>query len=347
MAARALWTGQLRLALVSIPVEVYAATRSAPAVSFHQIHKPTGQRIHYRKVADGVGEVDQEDIVKGYEIARGDYVLLDDEEIDAVRIESRRTLELVRFVALDAIPPAFYERPCYVVPADQLAVEGYTVLRDALASSRRAGLGQLAVRGREELVALRAEGRGLMLEILRYGEEVADPAPYFRDLSEDAPKPDLLDLATSLIDRLAGGFDPAQFHDGYVDALHRLIEKKAKAGGRKRIIEDTGDKTPRGGNVIDLMAALKKSLGGDDEHEPRRKRSRRHGAQARSARDLQSQARFYAYRRTGRQSGQGLGHGTPLRCTEACRTTTALGFPARNRGRAGVLGGHARAERGS
>lgn len=278
MAARALWAGQLRLALVSIPVEVYAATRSAPAVSFHQIHKPSGQRIHYRKVADGVGEVDPEDIVKGYEIARGDYVLLDDEEIEAVRIESRRTLELVRFVELDAIPPAFYERPCYIIPADALAVEGYTVLRDALRASGRAGLGQLAVRGREELVALRAEGPGLMLEILRYGAEVADPAQFFRDLPEDAPKPDLLDLAQSLIDRLAGDFDPDQFHDGYVDALHRLIEKKAKAGGRKRIIEDTGGDTVRGGNVIDLMAALRKSLGSDEKPDVPRKRSRRHGA---------------------------------------------------------------------
>lgn len=278
MAARALWAGQLRLALVSIPVEVYAATRSAPAISFHQIHKPSGQRIHYRKVAEGVGEVDPDDIVKGYEIARGDYILLDDEEIAAVRIESRHTLELVRFVTLDAIPPAFYERPCYVVPADALAIEGYGVLRDALQASGRAGLGQLAVRGREELVALRAEGPGLMLEILRYGEEVADPAPFFRDLPEGEPKPDLLDLAQTLIDRLAGDFDPAQFHDGYVDALHRLIEKKAKAGGRKRIIEDIGSEAPRGGNVIDLMAALKKSLGSGEIPEPARKRSRRRGA---------------------------------------------------------------------
>lgn len=271
MAARALWEGQIRLALVSIPVEVYPATKSGPAISFHQIHKPTGQRIHYRKVAEGVDEVDPDDIVKGYEIAKGSYVLLDDEEIDAVRIESRRTLELVRFVEADAIPAAFYERPCYVVPADKLAEESYTVLCAALRASGRVGIGQLAVRGREELVALRPEGRGLMLEILRYPEEVADAKPFFRDLPDADPKADLLDLAQSLIERKAGSFDPAQFHDGYVAALHRLIEKKAKAKGNRRIIEDKGDDSAKGGNVIDLMAALKKSLGDAAPTAPKRK----------------------------------------------------------------------------
>ena len=271
MAARALWEGQIRLALVSIPVEVYPATKSGPAISFHQIHKPSGQRIHYRKVAEGIDEIDPADIVKGYEIAKGSYVLLDDEEIDAVKIESRRTLELVRFVAEEDIPAAFYERPCYVVPADKLAEEGYTVLCKALRASGRVGLGQLAVRGREELVALRPEGRGLMLEILRYPEEVADPKPFFRDLPDDAPKADLLDLAQSLIERKAGAFDASQFHDGYVDALHRLIEKKAKAKGNRRIIEDKGDDSAKGGNVIDLMAALKKSLGDAAPTEPKRK----------------------------------------------------------------------------
>lgn len=270
MAARAYWQGQIRLALVSIPVEVYPATRSGAAISFHQIHEESGKRIRYEKVAPGVGPVSKEEIVKGYEISKGNYVLLDEEEIEAVKIESRKTLDLVQFVAADEIDVLYFEKPYYIVPADDLAEEAYTVLRDALRSTRKVGLGQLSVRGREQLVSIKPCGRGMVMEVLRYADEVQKAQGFFRDIGESKPDEDLLDLATTLIEKKTAKFDPAKFHDRYVDALHRLIEKKKKAKG-KQILEDVDDDVaPRGGNVIDLMAALKKSLG-DDGKPPAKK----------------------------------------------------------------------------
>jgi len=261
MAARAYWRGQIRLALVSIPIEIYPATRSGAAIQFHQIHEPSGKRIRYEKVAPGVGPVDRDEIVKGYEIGKGDYVLLDEEEIEAVKIESRKTLELVQFVEAHEIDVLYYEKPYFVVPADDLAEEAYVVLRDALRQTRKVGLGQLSVRGREQLVSIKPCGRGLVMEVLRYADEVHKAQGYFRDIDDIEPEPDLLDLATALIDKKTAPFKPAEFHDRYVDALHRLIEKKSKARGR-RILEDVEEPGREGGgNVIDLMAALKKSVG--------------------------------------------------------------------------------------
>jgi DNA end-binding protein Ku len=271
MAARAYWQGQIRLALVSIPVEIYPATRSGAAISFRQIHEPTGKPINYEKVVQGVGPVDREEILKGFEISKGNYVLLEEEEIEAVKIESRKTLELVQFVESDAIDVLYYEKPYFVVPADDLAEEAYAVLRDALRQTKKVGLGQLSVRGREQLVSLKPCGRGLVLEVLRYADEVTRAQTYFRDIPDDKADPDLLDLATTIIDKKTGPFKPEEFHDRYVDALQRLIEKKKKAKG-KRIIEDVEEPTGgKGGNVIDLMAALKKSVGDGAKKAPAKK----------------------------------------------------------------------------
>jgi DNA end-binding protein Ku len=262
MAARAYWQGQIRLALVSIPVEVYPATRSGPSISFHQVHEPSGKRIRYEKVAPGIGAVDRDEIVKGYEVSKGNYVLLDEEEIEAVKIESRKTLELVQFVDAHEIDVLYYEKPYFVLPADDLAEEAYVVLREALKQTKKVGLGQLSVRGREQLVSLKPCGRGLILEVLRYADEVQKAQGYFRQVGDAKADPDLLDLAATLIEKKAGPFEPEQFRDRYVDALRKLIDKKAKSKG-KRILEDVEEPgRPSGGNVIDLMAALKKSVGG-------------------------------------------------------------------------------------
>lgn len=263
MATRAYWQGQIKLALVSIPVEIYPATKSGAAVSFRQIHEPTGKPIQYEKVVSGVGPVDRDEILKGFELSKGNYVLLEQEEIEAVKIESRKTLDLVQFVEADAIDVLYYEKPYFVVPADDLAEEAYGVLRDALRQTKKVGLGQLSVRGREQLVSLKPCGRGLVLEVLRYADEVNKAQSYFKELPADTADEDMLDLAVSIIDKKTAPFRPDEFHDRYVDALHRLIEKKKKAKG-KRIIEDVDDEPTgrKGGNVIDLMAALKKSAGG-------------------------------------------------------------------------------------
>jgi DNA end-binding protein Ku len=259
MAARPYWKGQIRLALVSIPVEIYSATKSGATVAFNQIHEPSGQRIRYEKVVPGIGPVNPEEIVKGFQYEKGSYVLLDDEELEAVKLESKKTLELTQFVDADEIDMIYFEKPYYVVPADDLAEEAFIVLREALRRSRKVGLGQLALRGREYVVTVKPCNRGLVLETLRYADEVNKASSYFREIGDKKPDDDLLELAEALIEKKTGKFDPSEFHDRYVDALHDLIERKRKLKGRK--IKPEEEPAPaRGGNVIDLMAALKKSI---------------------------------------------------------------------------------------
>jgi len=257
MAARAYWKGQIRLALVSIPVEVFSATKSGATIAFNQIHEPTGKRIKYEKVVPGVGPVDPEEIVKGYQYEKGSYVLLSDEELEAVKLESKKTLELTQFVDHDEIDVFYFEKPYYVVPADDLAEEAFIVLREALRRTRKVGIGQLAMRGREYLVSLKPCGRGIVLETLRYADEVNKARDYFRDIADHKPDEDLLDLAETLIERKTAEFDPAKFHDRYIDAVHDLIERKRK--GKTLHTEDEAAPA-RGTNVIDLMAALKRSI---------------------------------------------------------------------------------------
>jgi DNA end-binding protein Ku len=260
MPARAYWQGQICLALVSIPVEIYSATKSGATVSFRQIHEPSGKRIHYEKVVDGIGPVDPDEIMKGFEYEKGEYVLLDEDEIEGVKLESKKTLELTQFVDAHEVDAIYYDKPYFVVPADDLAEEAFVVLREALRKTRKVGLGQLALRGREYVVSLKPCGRGMVLETLRYADEVNKAASYFRDIGETKPDEDLLDLATSLIEKKAGKFDAGEFHDRYVDALKDLIERKRKSKTGK-VSLDTEEKAPsKGSNVIDLMAALKKSL---------------------------------------------------------------------------------------
>ncbi|MEO8177012.1 MAG: Ku protein [Sphingomicrobium sp.] len=263
MAARPIWRGQIRLALVSIPVEIYSATKSGATIAFHQIHEPTGKRIKYEKVVPGVGPVDRDEIIKGYEVSKGEYVLLEPEEIESVKLESRKTLDLAQFVDLHDIDAIYFDKPYFVVPADDLAEEAFIVLREALRQSRKVGVGQLAMRGQEYVVALKPCGRGLLLETLRYADEVNKASSYFREIDDAEPDADLLDLAATLIEKKTGKFDASEFHNRYVDALKDLIAEKRKRKG-EMVIQDPDDgKRPGGSNVIDLMAALKKSLGDD------------------------------------------------------------------------------------
>ncbi|WP_062793140.1 non-homologous end joining protein Ku [Sphingobium herbicidovorans] len=272
MAARPYWRGQIRLALVSIPVEIYSATKSGATIAFNQIHEPSGKRIKYEKVVPGIGPVNVEDIVKGFEYAKGEYVLLDEKEIEGVKLESKKTLELTQFVDAQDIDMIYFEKPYYVVPADDLAEEAFIVLREALRRSRKIGLGQLAMRGREYVVSIKACGRGMVMETLRYADEVNKAASYFRDIGDADPDEELLDLATTLIDKKTGKFDASEFHDRYVDALKDLIERKKK-GKTLNIDTDEGGADPRGSNVVDLMAALKNSLGGSGGSKPAAKKS--------------------------------------------------------------------------
>ena len=274
MAARAYWQGQIRLALVSIPVEIYTATKSSAKISFNQIHEPSGKRISYEKVVPGIGPVDREEIIKGYEVSKGEYVLLDEEEIDAVKLESKRTLELVQFVDASEIDPLYFEKPYYVAPKDELAEEAFIVLREALRKTKKVALGQLAMRGSEKLVAIKPCGKGLLLETLRYADEVREGQAFFEDIEDSKPKKELLELATTLIDQKSAPFDAGEFEDRYADALRDLIEKKRKSKSGKKVIEDVEEPGDTGGsNVIDLMAALKKSVDGKAKTPSKRKKS--------------------------------------------------------------------------
>ena len=262
MAARPSWRGQIRLALVAIPVEIFPATKAGRSIAFHQIHEPSGQRVKYEKIVPGIGPVDRDEILKGYEVEKGEYVLLDPEEIEKVKLDSRKTLELTQFVDLSDIDPIYYDKPYYVVPADDLAEEAFVVLRDALRQAKKVGIGQLAMRGQEYVVSLKACGRGMVLETLRYADEVNKAASYFRDISDAKPDPDLLELAQTLIDKKSSDFDASVFENRYIDALKALIAEKQKKKGKRVIQDNSADAPTKGSNVIDLMAALKKSLDG-------------------------------------------------------------------------------------
>jgi DNA end-binding protein Ku len=283
MATRAYWSGRIRLSLVSIPVQVLAATKSAAKTSFHQIHKPSGSRIRYQKVAPGVGPVENEEIVKGYELEKGKYVLLSDEEIDKVRLEAKKVIDLVQFVDIAEIDPMYFDRPFFVVPDDDSDADAYVVLREALRKTKKAGLGQIVIRGKGSVVAIKACGRGLLLETLRYGGEVKNAQPAFKSVPDVKVEPDMLELAQELIARKSAPFDPDTFEDTYEAALHELIE--AKAEHRKvRAIEEP----PRGAKVIDLMEALRRSVGARGKSSGKSPRSRRGSGRGRSKRGAPS-----------------------------------------------------------
>lgn len=279
MATRAVWTGQIRLSLVSIPVEFYSARDSGGRVSFRQIHQPTGKPVRYEKTVPGVGPVDADEIVKGYDTGEGEWLLIEPEEIDAIRLETKKTLELVQFVDACEIPPLYFDKPYYVVPTDELAEEAYRVLRDALRQSGKAGLGQVAMRGREYLTALRPCGDGLLLETLHYPDEIRTAEPMFASIEDEEADPELLELATSLIERKTAAFDASAFEDRYAAALRDLIARKRKSGKTPRAERDEGARRPQGENVVDLMGALKESLkdGGSKDGGTKSKSSRASG----------------------------------------------------------------------
>ena len=258
MAARAYWQGQIRLSLVSIPVQVFSATKSAARVSFNQIHKPSGKRIRYEKVVPGVGAVDPDDIVKGYEVEKGKYVLITDDEIDEVKLEAKHTIDLVQFVDENDIDVTFFEKPYFVAPdEDDVAGEAYVVLRDALKATKKIGLGQLVARGQASVVALKPFGKGLVIETLRYADELQNSEQFFSTIPGAKPEKELLSLATELIERKAKPFDPKAFKNQYDVALRELINAKMENRKPHEIEEPQ-----LGGRVIDLMEALKRSVKG-------------------------------------------------------------------------------------
>jgi DNA end-binding protein Ku len=261
VASRAIWKGQLRLSLVSIPIEVHSATSSGARISFHQIHADSGKPVRYEKVVSGIGPVDTDDIVKGYEYEKDNYILIDPDEVDAIKLETKKTMELVQFVGACEILPLYFNKPYYLVPADELAQEAYRVVRDALRKTEKVGLTQLVMRGREYLAAVRPCGDGLLMETLHYADEIRSADPLFSSIEDETSDDELLEVATSLIERKTAPFDAEACEDNYSAALRELIERKRKSKKTSRV--STGDEpeaASRGDNVLDLMSALKKSL---------------------------------------------------------------------------------------
>jgi DNA end-binding protein Ku len=257
--ARTYWKGFLRLSLVSIAVEVYNAVESKSEISFRQIHKPSGRRVNYQKIVQGVGEIDNADIVKGYEVEPDTYVTLEPEEIDAVKLDSKKTIDLVQFVDAKDIDYRYFERPYFLVPADELAGEGYIVIRDALRKTGKVGLAQVTIAGREWLVGIAPLQDGLVMEMLRYADELRKSEDFFDEIPTTKPEKEMVDLAVQLIGKKSGAFKPEAFQDHYASALKELVQEKLK--GRK-IIAPPDESRPKGGNVVDLMEALRKSVTG-------------------------------------------------------------------------------------
>jgi DNA end-binding protein Ku len=258
MAARAYWSGRIRLSLVSIPIELVPATKSGAKIAFHQVHKPSGSRIRYEKVVPGIGPVDADDIVKGYELDKGKYVLLTDDELDEVKLEAKKSIDLVQFVGENEIDPIYFDRPYFVLPDDDNEddAEAYVVLRDALRKAKKVALGQIVIRGKGSIVAIKPCGDGLMLETLHYADEVKKASTAFKDVPEVKPEADMISLAEELIDRKSKKFDAGAFKDDYQVALRELIDAKAEHR-QVRTIEE-----PRqSAKVINLMDALRRSVG--------------------------------------------------------------------------------------
>lgn len=264
-SGRAYWKGFLRLSLVSISVEIFSAENRRAEVHFNQIHSPSGKRINYTKTVKGIGPVDTADIVSGVEIDDDTYVVLKPEEIDAIKLESKRTIDLSRFVEERDIDPRYFEQSYYVVPSDEYAVEGYRVIQRALHETGKCGLGQLTQGGREHLVAVAPIKDGVMLHRLRYAAEIKSADSYFRDIPDIKIDPEMVTIAVELIGRKSGPFQPEQFSDKYTVELRKLIDMKAKG---KRIVT-APEPEPQQGNVINLMDALRRSLRQGQSQAPR------------------------------------------------------------------------------
>jgi len=256
---RAYWKGYLRLSLVTIGVEIYNAVESKSDISFRQIHQPSGKRVKYEKTVPGVGKIENADIVKGYEVDTDTYIIIEPEEIDALKLESKKTIDLVQFIDAKEIDYRYFERPYFVAPADELAGEGYVVIRDALQKTGKLGLAQVTIGGREWLVAIAPIGDGLMMEMLRYAEELRDPAVFLGEVPDETPQKEMVDLAVQLIEKKSSTFKPEAFQDHYQEALKDLVRQKRK--GKKVVAPEAEGARPTGANVVDLMEALKKSVG--------------------------------------------------------------------------------------
>ncbi|WP_213804489.1 Ku protein [Granulicella sp. dw_53] len=261
---RPFWSGHIQISLVSFGVKLFPATEAKSEIRFHQLSRKTGERIHHQKVSGDQGPIEKDEIVKGYEYRKGEYVTIEPGEIENLRIPSRHTLEVTQFVDLEELDPELFEKPYFVVPDGDQQTEAFTVVRKALQSTHKAALGKIAFGGREHLVAISAppeakedtvETRGMMAYTLRYAEELRKPSDYFSEIKKTTVDDDQLSLAKELIKRKASKFNPEKFKDEYEAALKAMVEAKVNNAPIP-----TDEPAPRSAKVINLMDALRKSV---------------------------------------------------------------------------------------
>ena len=257
MAIRPYWSGTVRVSLVSLAVDMFTALDAGRKLAFHQIYRPTGERVHQQLVA-GDAVVERDEIVKGYEVAKGEYVLFEPDEINALKIPSSKAMELARFVPYDAIDSIWFDTPYYLAPAGKADLATFAVIRDSMRELKVMGLGQIVVSGRERLCAVKPCGAGLLLETLHYEDEIKRSGHYFGDIKPAALAADEVDLAKELIRRKIGDFAPGDFHDHYSDALRELVDARIENRAPKIETEKAAPK------VVNLMDALRASLKSQD-----------------------------------------------------------------------------------
>jgi DNA end-binding protein Ku len=254
LSSRPMWQGQLRLSLVSCPVALFNATSRTSDISFHLLNPETNNRIRMIPTDPDTGPVQRSDLVKGYEISKNHYVVLSSEDLDAVKLETTRTIEIERFVDETEIDRLYWNAPYYLVPNGKEGVEAYTVIREALAETGRIALGRVVMHTRERLVALEPRDKGIIAYTLRMGDEVIAPKDAFDDIPNARPDKEMIEIARKIIEQKEGDFEPSKFEDRYETALRELIRRKEK--GEKLVTAEPVEED----NVIDLMAALKRSL---------------------------------------------------------------------------------------
>ena len=255
MAPRAYWKGYLKLSLVSCPVALFPASTEREKISFHQINKKTGNRIKYQKIDAETGdEVDSSDIVKGYGVGKGEYIEVEPEELEAIAVESKRTIEIDEFVPKKEIDEIYLDSPYYIAPDGEVGQQAFAVIREAIRKEGMVALARVIFTSREHVIALEPRGKGLLGVTLRYPYEVRKEDEYFQDIEDEKIPKDMMELASHIVETKSGHFEPEKFEDQYEDALKELLKKKQS--GEK--IEAPRAREPA--KVISLMDALRRSV---------------------------------------------------------------------------------------